>query len=475
MGRSGGAWVLLLFAGHASSVRGEDAVADFIIRVPIGSGGLMRKFYGARANTAPAPPDPVLLVEAPRPSDACARLPQNAIPQQPFALIAKRGGCTFADKLSVANAAGASLLVVINTIDSVYVSDESYALTHPCVVDCAAGSMRINTSFTDPTSERLRGFRPACEGLCASGDCAASGILVTDRLGPAANIEICCLPDTLMVMDVSDANHSAGMASAPAVFVGRSDGIDLLRFARGGAAAVMEDRPHLAVEPSMFIIWAIGVCAASLASWLGAGKERADACAAAEGDGVKDGGALTPREAPEEEEEEEPLELTAVHAFMFVFVASVSLVCMFLLLQVRWARRVRCSRAPAGVLTREPSPPRRPPRAAPQMGMYWIIRVIQLMFCIGCVTALFQFAFYPLTHHFLLLCAAQRRCGRAAARGSHPGAPPRAGAARSNNAPRRRPRWARRSPTWWRSYSLWPSWRGTMCAVTRITHGPFRT
>mmetsp|Transcript_28884 Transcript_28884/g.77713 ORF Transcript_28884/g.77713 Transcript_28884/m.77713 type:complete len:367 (+) Transcript_28884:50-1150(+) len=32
------------------------------------------------------------------------------------------------------------------------------------------------------------------------------------------------------------------------------------------------------------------------------------------------------------------------------------------------------------------------------MGMFWVIRVIQIFFCIGCVTALFQFAFYPCVH-----------------------------------------------------------------------------
>jgi hypothetical protein len=46
-----------------------------------------------------------------------------------------------------------------------------------------------------------------------------------------------------------------------------------------------------------------------------------------------------------------------------------------------------------------------------QLGMFWVIRVVQVFFCVGCVSALFHFCAFPLVH------ALQPRCARRGASG----------------------------------------------------------
>lgn len=59
------------------------------------------------------------------------------------------------------------------------------------------------------------------------------------------------------------------------------------------------------------------------------------------------------------------------------------------------------------------------------MGMFWVIRVVQIFFCVGCLTAIFQFGAFPLVQ------AAQPRCARPRPRAlGGPRAAPRAHRAR---------------------------------------------
>lgn len=335
--RGGVALVLLLGAG--APARGERVVGDFVLGLEIGADA-GREMYATRANGAElgasAAGSYPLLAAAPR--GLCATPRGGSLAGA--AVVAERGDCSFEVKLRNAAAGGAALLVVFGSVEAAYANaSSSYALADPCAVDCASGSFRVRAS-ADGRAQRAAGFGEQCASRCASGACAASGVLEADTVRAGDELEACCLPDELMLMNLGGAmTGRKGAPDLPAVYALRADGERLLAAAASGARVSARDRARMAVDPSLFAIWAMGVSAVALATWLSTAAERRSASLVG-ADGAKASGWEGPeaRAPAADNVEDDSIELTAMHALSFVLVASVSLVGMFALLQVRRAR-----------------------------------------------------------------------------------------------------------------------------------------
>lgn len=360
-----------------SGARSERVVGDFVIALADGPNAGV-ELYATRANGAPLRPPPAAAaayrVVAPHPRDLCS--PPAALDGSLAGalVIAPRGVCSFETKLRNAAAGRAALLVVYGTIGAAYANvSSSYALADPCAVDCARGSFgaRAAAGALAQTAQRADGFHAQCASRCASGVCAAAGVLESDAPVAAGDeLEVCCLTDERMVMNLGGASTGLdGAPDVPAVFALRADGERLVAAAAAGARAHAHERAAMSVDPSVLVIWALGVSAATLAAWLATARERhAASLVGPDGTRGKPGGwtgrarSQAPAAAPDDGEE--TLELTATHALAFVFVASVSLVAMFVLLQVRRSAqhpaRARSERLRASPSRDAPAPPRAP-------------------------------------------------------------------------------------------------------------------
>jgi len=373
------------FIGGLPRADAQPAVADFVLQVPAGPTEPGFEVLASRANAVPLPhadsssgnglSGTELQLVVADPADGCrdVQIPAGMIVPgaPPFALLVARGGCNFGDKVAAAIRAGATLVAVYNTLGAAYVNvSSSYALTDPCSVDCGQATFQVHAAgdMASPvaTAQRLGAFSQLCGGAdtCASGECAVAGVLDSDVVSSGDALKVCCLPDEPMVMNLGEQYTMEDMI--PAVYVRRSDADSLLAAAARGSRVHASERARMAVDPSVLCIWALGVFAVVTATWLATAKERAHAALHAAASHKAAGWAEPGRTpAASDSNEEDTLDLTAGHALAFVVVASISLVAMFVLLQ---------------------------------LGMFWVIRVIQIFFCLGCITAIFQFGSFPAVH-----------------------------------------------------------------------------
>ena len=115
----------------------------------------------------------------------CSPVPSSSIPKEAFALFSTRGVCPFDDKMSTAVAAGATTLIVAETLETEYntsgaATPHTLSLFDPCGVSCDAGRGVVDTSTLDVPSvlAGLPGRCPTAEPNhrgCTSGLCAFAG------------------------------------------------------------------------------------------------------------------------------------------------------------------------------------------------------------------------------------------------------------------------------------------------------------
>ena len=97
-------------------------------------------------------------------SDGCAPL---AHPHPSAALLVDRGGCSFDQKMRVASLAGASALLVADSVAGAYASTTSpsnMSLLNPCAVDCAEGAGVVDAAGLAPPAV-LAGLPGRCGRL----------------------------------------------------------------------------------------------------------------------------------------------------------------------------------------------------------------------------------------------------------------------------------------------------------------------
>ena len=105
-------------------------------------------------------------------------------PALPFALFVERGACSFDAKMATAVHAGASALVVADSLQGEYHTGANASapasamqLLDPCVVDCSLGRGVASTIGLDSGAVLAGALNGQCgsERGCTSGTCAFSG------------------------------------------------------------------------------------------------------------------------------------------------------------------------------------------------------------------------------------------------------------------------------------------------------------
>ena len=177
--------------------------------------------------------------------DGCARPPlsairQNGLPIPAFALMVRRGNCSFDDKMRFAVAAGATALIVADTMATQYepVNESSgwtamnMALRDPCAVSCDIGRGVVDTAELD-VAEVLGGLAGQCPTASRSDQLGCqTGLCAFAQLAPPANgsseRQVCCALQTpTLQMAFPDALNSSSAGILPAVYLALAHGARL--------------------------------------------------------------------------------------------------------------------------------------------------------------------------------------------------------------------------------------------------------
>uniref|UniRef100_A0A7S2H102 PA domain-containing protein n=1 Tax=Octactis speculum TaxID=3111310 RepID=A0A7S2H102_9STRA len=254
--------------------------------------------------------------------DGCdPKLPTSVVANaRDYALLVQRSpNCTFEARALAAQQTNVSGLIVQNSIEGIY-KNRSYT-TDKYDYECDNGR-----SYTTSIADKMDGFPDsscASDYQCDSGRCVLTGDVDSKK-----GHEICCAWDTYMVM-ASDLTQSHTITIA-SVFITMGDADDLLSktsLAYGGYPSFsMYDRWRPWMNPSSFLIWAIGVFTVAIAAWKSVDDLRRKMQRRPTGDTEIGTDA---KELAEEDEEVPALELTLSHAFGFIVVASTVLLILF--------------------------------------------------------------------------------------------------------------------------------------------------
>jgi hypothetical protein len=204
------------------------------------------------------------------------------------AYIVARGNCSFATKAQNAQAAGASAVIIYDSIPGMYFSGGNtssfFDLSMPsCDVDCSAGSALIPLPRMDPIDQAYAGFAGKCNsaGTCASNLCGFPSSVPTTAVGR----EVCCVVSDLMVMGTT--SDIAQGITIPSVFVTLSDGLRIVSAIQGHLAPAPErdvsadtivsvsERPVPSFQGASALIWLLGTATVILASWLSGRVDKA--------------------------------------------------------------------------------------------------------------------------------------------------------------------------------------------------------
>jgi signal peptide peptidase-like protein 2B len=271
--------------------------------------------YAALAAFGPltAPKDDALFVPLIAGGSAC-NLSMTMPIDPPFILVAERGNCTFDSKALAAQTAGASGIVVVNTLEGVYAGRDHGEPMDDYECENGEGWLAAPVSPSwNPTNDV-----PECstDSRCESGVC-----MMTNVTDASLGTKVCCVWDTYINMGASK-NGSADAVAIPSVFVTISEGSELLGsplLEAGSLQGMLYDRPRPEFNASSFLLWGLGVATVGLAAWLSAGDLRRRRKR------VKWGGHR--QNGPEEESEK--LTLTLQHTIGFVVVSSTMLMVLF--------------------------------------------------------------------------------------------------------------------------------------------------
>ena len=228
-------------------------------------------------------------------------------------MLVSRGNCSFVTKARYAAAAGASAVVVRNTLEGMYLSATNMSAFNPtlqvspCDYDCTLGTIAVQvrscvvralprlTHAARCVWPQASHATPAyaydgysCGGACTSGMCVLDGTVNT-----GGSHQACCMLDDLMTIGGSctycscwyvlcaphDAFPSAGPSAEPTlpvVFINVDEGADVFAQASGGQdpAVRIYMRPLAKVDISVAAIWVLGCGAAFVATWRSSLRER---------------------------------------------------------------------------------------------------------------------------------------------------------------------------------------------------------
>lgn len=222
--------------------------------------------------------------------DACTSIVKPTW-RRPFAVFARSGGCPLEAKVRTASIAGASALIVADTLTTLYepLSNDtaaSMSLRDPCAVHCDAGRGTIDTGTVNIASV-LRGLPGRCPApdsyigkRCPTELCAFSRAASTS----SASREVCCVLESR----APEPSLTVGNRSLPVLTLSLSlsevlEGTCATSACTTSTCAVpactlavaAQAEPPVGVgawDGSALIMWALAVGTAALASFLAASE-----------------------------------------------------------------------------------------------------------------------------------------------------------------------------------------------------------
>ncbi|CAM9743448.1 unnamed protein product, partial [Phaeothamnion confervicola] len=192
--------------------------------------------------------------------DATPALPEGY--DGAFAVLAQRGNCSFDTKARTAQAAGAALLIVYNTLEGVY-QGRGFAMETDDY-ECANGEGWISSPVSPawhPDNDD-----PTCSGdaRCQSGVCAMTN--VTDAV---KGTRVCCAWDLYVTMGASDPDNIDDV-TVLAAFMTMQGGNALVadsRLVTGTLMVRLEQRPRSDLNISSIVLWLLGVLTVAYAAY----------------------------------------------------------------------------------------------------------------------------------------------------------------------------------------------------------------
>lgn len=275
------------------------------------------------------------------------------------AMLVPRGVCSFETKAMNAQRLGASSVIVYGALASRYSLNETnqtdYEYTEADILyplehydyDCSYGQASIpahlismeplpyNAAQNDPllsgnTSENLcRANSVDNLAQCPSQSCLLTGVKNDDE-----HYQACCAWD-LHIWLYADDTFNGSEVHIPAVYTTLAQANQLLHDLQTypDLELVLTARWRSAYNPSSYLIWALGVFVAGLAAYLSASDyhkvirryRRRPASSSSRAPSSRTGERSEPPPPPAEDS----MELTAVHALVFIVMASASLLILF--------------------------------------------------------------------------------------------------------------------------------------------------
>lgn len=220
-------------------------------------------------------------------SDDCSQatlLPSSSSVSS-FAVLLDRGGsCSFVQKAVAVQNAGASLLIVRDTILGAFASATQ---TGTAMYDCTLGSGVVTSNASFPLIGSITTAKDAAEvasctnaHACATDTCVLTG--AHDRLHAASHYQVCCFENRMIRMNADGASHQlVKEVSIPAVFLNFRDAEtleQLLMVATSSTSNTVLVKAYNSEESpwnvSMLLSWLLGVCVVTSAAYYSCRDER---------------------------------------------------------------------------------------------------------------------------------------------------------------------------------------------------------
>lgn len=218
---------------------------------------------------------------------------RGGLTSMPFALFTRRGTCSFDVKMRNAIAAGASALMVSDSLAGEYrplpnATAATMRLHNPCIVECDSGRGDVDPSGL-AVADVLAGLPGNCGRGCPTELCAFSGAAASaaSGLGPAGR-EVCCARSGAAMEMALPETIGEGVAVA-ALYLSLASGVELDQFCfEGGAAHIGAARrgarscevevgaAHRSWDLSAVAIWLLGSCTAALAAYIAGAEQHAE-------------------------------------------------------------------------------------------------------------------------------------------------------------------------------------------------------
>jgi hypothetical protein len=244
--------------------------------------------------------------------------------KQNYALLLDRGGgCTFAEKVLNAQAAGASLVVIRDTILGAFESIQSSSAT---IYDCTKGSSSVASNKTFPMVEN------ANEALncTASESCTSNTCVLTGKVENRKQYQVCCFKKSIVKMRAeAQQQYITSKIFIPSLFITLHDGEYLKNLLQSRLVFVeafnAEENPW---NISMFLTWIVGVFVVMGASYYSSRDERANSYKMVvrsyneRHDRMLSRSNYVSIDDDSQEEEEERMQLSQHHALLFLISAS---------------------------------------------------------------------------------------------------------------------------------------------------------